>query len=228
MSRRPLAAAAAVLLAVLGGVLILNYVSGADARAQADEELVGVLVVSTDVAAGTTAAELSGSVTTEQVPQRLVADGAVADLSTVDSSFITNAELLPGEQLLTARFSDPSVTPAGTVAKPAGTVEVSVSIDAQRAVGGALSAGDVVAVQVGATTIQDITVTRINAPDDVSGSYLVTLALSVKQAAKVTRASADQAVWLSLQSSGSTSTSTTSTSSTSTSTTTTATLGDDQ
>lgn len=216
MPRRLLAAIAAVLLAVLGAVVIISYVNGADSRAQAGEELVDVLVVDDGVSAGTSADELEGKVTVEQVPARLVAPDAVTDLSTVEGKVAT-AALVPGDQLVTSRFADPDeLAPEGTVLAPDGTVEVSMALDAQRAVGGVLRAGDKVGVQLTNETdagggvsaysvfrvFTDVLVTRVVAPGDTAdpaGTYLVTLALSPEDAATVLLGTTSQAVWLSLE-----------------------------
>jgi pilus assembly protein CpaB len=217
MTRRLLAALAALLLAGLGAVVIVQYVSAADARARAGEDLVPVLVVADEVAAGVGTDLVRVSVAEQQVPRRLVAADAVQKLSEVDGR-VTNAVLLPGDQLLRGRFSDPAeLAPAGTVAAPLGTVEVSVALDAQRAVGGALKAGDKVGVQLTnqeptASSLSDpsvfpvldgILVTRVTAPadtgDPTAAAYLVTLALEPADASAVVLSATAQAVWLSLE-----------------------------
>jgi pilus assembly protein CpaB len=215
MPRRSIAAIAAVLLAVFGAVVIISYVRGADDRAQAAERLVDVLVVDSDVAAGTPAGDLAGRVSVERVPERLLAPGAVTDLSELDDQVSVGA-LVPGDQVVTARFADPgTLTPEGTVAAPEGTVEISMALDAQRAVGGALQAGDKVGVQLtnedaaegGVTAYSvfriftDVLVTRVVAPEqsDPAATYLVTLALTPEDAATVLLGTTSQAVWLSLE-----------------------------
>ena len=238
MTRRIIAATAAVLLAVIGAVVLIDYVGDADTRARAGEELVDVLVVGSEVAAGTAADALAGSVSVQQVPQRLVAPDAVTDLADL-AGRVATASLLPGEQLLTGRFADPaSLAPAGTVLAPEGMVEISVSIDAQRAVGGVLAAGDKVGIQLtneesadgGLTAysvyrvFSGVLVTRVVAPAegaDPSAPYTVTLALSPEDASVVVLGTTSQSVWLSLEEAALTG-------SGPTATTTTVTLGDDQ
>lgn len=239
MPRRIVAATAAVVLAVLGAVLLIGYVRGADARARDGEQLADVLVVTGDVAAGTSAGDLAGSVSVEQVPRRLVAHGAVSDLAALDGR-VTTAALLPGDQVVTGRFADPAtLVPEGTVAAPDGMVQVSVTLDAQRAVGGAVTSGDRVGVQLteqssantGITgysvfrVLHGVLVTRVTAPSnagDPSAVWTVTLALSPDDASAVVLGTTAQAVWLSLEKAapgGATATTTQ---------TTTATLGDDK
>lgn len=240
MTRRLIAAAAAVLLAALGAVVLINWVQGADTRARADEQLVDVLVVGSEVSAGTPADDLGGSVSVVQVPERLVAPGAVTALSEVSGQIVT-ASLLPGEQIVTGRFADPAaLAPAGTVAAPDGTVEVTVALDAQRAVGGVLEAGDKVGVQLtnesaadgGVTAysvyavMNDVLVTRVVAPAedaDPAAMHLITLALTPDQATQFVLGTSSQAVWLSLEEASPVSGGTTTVD-----TTTTVTLGDDQ
>lgn len=212
MPRRSIAAIAAVLLAVVGAVVIIQYVRGADLRAQAGEKLVDVLVVAGDVAAGTPVGDLAGTVSVQRVPERLLAPGAVADLSELADQ-VSIAALVPGDQVVTARFAAPQdLAPEGTVPAPAGTVEISVSLDAQRAVGGVLKAGDVVAVQLvaqdaevgsaGIAPLSGVPVTRVLAPEaagDPTAVHLVTLALTPEQAKQFVVGSSAQGVWLSLE-----------------------------
>jgi len=215
MTRRIIAAVAALLLAAVGAVVLIGVVRDADTRARAGEELVDVLVVDSEIAPGTSVADLGGSVSVEQVPGRLLAPGAVTDLAALQDQVAT-ASLLPGEQLVTGRFAKPAdLAPAGTVLAPDGMVEVSVSLDGQRAVGGVLKAGDKVGVQLteeaaaegGVSSysvfavFNDVLVTRVVAPaeGDPSGLYTVTLALSPEDAEVVVLGMTSQAIWLSLE-----------------------------
>ena len=237
MTRRIIAAVAALLLAVLGGVVLINWVGDADTRARAGEQLVDVLVVQSEVAVGTAADELGGRVSVQQVPARLKAPGAVPDMAGLTGQ-VTTAALLPGDQVVTGRFADPTaLAPAGTVLAPDGMVEISVSLDAQRAVGGVLKAGDTVGIQLtneesaegGLTAysvyrvFSGVLVTRVVAPAegaDPSAAYTVTLALSPEDASVVVLGTTSQSVWLSLEEASPTGAAQ--------STTTTVTLGDDQ
>jgi pilus assembly protein CpaB len=216
MPRRLLAAAAAVLLAIVGAMVLIGYVRGADARAQADEDLVPVLVVDSEVAAGTAGETVAGQVTLVEVPRRLAAEDALSDVAALAGQ-VTTAVLLPGEQVRSARFTDPATLAApGTVAAPDGLVEVSVTLDAQRAVGGALRPGDRVGVQLtnqesgdsGLTAysvfrvLHGVLVTRATAPGDgadPSAPYVITLALSPGDAADFVLGTTAQSVWLSLE-----------------------------
>ena len=212
MNRRLLAAVAAVLLAVAGGWVILGYVGGAESRAQAAEELTPVLVVDSDVPAGTPVADLGSAVSTQQVPARLVGSGTLSDLSSVQG-MVTTVELLPGEMVQSGRFGAPDAARAdGSLPAPDGTEEVSLSLERQRAVGGALVPGDVVGVFGTASGLNDgpdislqldgVVVTRVSAPADAEGVWTITLALGPDAASAVSAAQSKGTVYLSLQAAG--------------------------
>lgn len=151
MRRRVLVALAAVLLAVVGSLVLVSYVRTAEARAAAGEVQVPVLMVAASVPAGTDAALVASSVTTVDVPARLAAPDRVTDLAALAelNGQVTTAVLLPGEQVQLSRFADPAaLLPPGTVAVPQGMQEVAVTLEPQRAVAGALGAGDLVGVFV--------------------------------------------------------------------------------
>src|SRR6476661_5279010 len=146
MRRRLLAASAALVLFVLGTVVLLAYVRGADARAFAGAQPVQVLVVDRLVPAGTSGDGLAGFVRTDTVPAKAAVDGRVTDLTEL-TGLVASTDLEPGEQLLASRFQKPGdVQAAGTVAVPKGLQEVSILLEPQRAVGGRLAAGDTVGV----------------------------------------------------------------------------------
>jgi pilus assembly protein CpaB len=237
--RRVLVVLSALVLAAFGALVLVSYVRGADARAEAGAVLVPVLVVDAQVPAGTSVDDLADSVSTAQVPQRLVATGALGDLADVEG-LSTTVDLLPGDQVVAARFADPAVQAAGAVAVPAGLQEISLTLEPQRAVDGDLDAGDEVGVYISsggldvtATTpavtalvVDRALVTRVSSTGggaDLTGAgqtVTVTLALHQADAARVIAGAGQDGVWLSLQSAaGSADTSPTST---------TTTPGDDQ
>jgi pilus assembly protein CpaB len=148
MRRRLLATAAALVLALVGAVVLLAYAKGADARAMAGQRTQQVLVTAQRIPSGTAATALGGLVQTRRLPATAVAPGAVTDLAALTGK-VTTVDLLPGEQLLAGRFTDPSQLRApGTVAVPPGLQEVTVQLDPERALGGRLAAGDHVGVFV--------------------------------------------------------------------------------
>lgn len=146
MNRRVLGLVASLALATVGTFLVLSYVNNADERAAAGEERVEVLVVTTPVAAGEEASRLGGKVAAELVPARAQAAGAVASLDELGDR-VAAVDLLPGEQLLDARFiSAEELEAQRAVEVPDDLVEVTVSLSPERAVGGLVQPGDRVAV----------------------------------------------------------------------------------
>lgn len=146
MRNRLFAAAAALVLALVGTVVLLSYVQGADSRAIAGAETVPVLVVTSPVTAGTAGGALGTSVALKQVPSALVAAGAVTDVASL-SGRTAAVDLQPGEQVLDSRFVSPEQQKAqGLVAVPTGMITTTVLLSPERAVGGAVAAGDTVSV----------------------------------------------------------------------------------
>ncbi len=127
--------------------MIVGYVRGADDRARAGQKTVQVYVVKKAVPPGTPAEQLGDRVALTAVVKQDVADGAVRSLTEVNGR-VTAATLVPGEQLVTARFTDASALRAGGsgVAVPAGLLQTTVKLDPERAVGGLLTPGTKVAV----------------------------------------------------------------------------------
>jgi pilus assembly protein CpaB len=148
MRRRITGLLVAAVLAIAGTIVLARYVDAASDREAAGEELVEVLVVTTFVPAGTSAAELGEVVEVEQVPQRLLTEGAIADLASVEG-LVTTADLIVGEQLTTGRFATADEAPVAQGAAPEGLVELTIALDAVRALGGTIEPGDHVAVIAG-------------------------------------------------------------------------------
>jgi pilus assembly protein CpaB len=146
MKARLLGGIAALVVAILGTVLLFNYVQGADRRALANTETEDVLVLKQDVAAGTPASELNQYVSTKTIPKTAVAKDAVRDLSSLGTK-VTAVGLVSGEQLLGSRLVEVStfVGPA-RVEVPDGLQEITFRLDIDRVVGGSLAAGDTVGV----------------------------------------------------------------------------------
>lgn len=106
MNRRVIAAVVAAVLAVLGGVLLINYVNSADERAMANLEPATVLVATAPIPRGTPAEDLAPIVTAEEIPSSGVGPGAVRSLAEL-SGLVAATDLQAGEQLLGARFATP-------------------------------------------------------------------------------------------------------------------------
>lgn len=145
MNRRTLGAIASVVLAALGTLVLVAFVRGAEDRAMAGEALVPVLVVQDRIPAGTPAGELADRIRTERVPAKVRASDAVDDVATLQSR-VAAIDLLPGEQVTGARFVTPDAVHLGGVRAPQGMLEVTISLEPQRAVGGVIRPGGTVGV----------------------------------------------------------------------------------
>jgi pilus assembly protein CpaB len=210
VKRRVLAALTALLLAVVGGLLLLVYVAGADQRAIADLQPVSVLVVSKALPEGAAGAELSGALEVRELPGTAVVPGAATHLDEVDGRVTTTA-LQPGEQLLLSRLADPAaLEDAKGVSVPKGLHQVSVKLEAQRVVGGTLTPGATVAVFLSTKdttqlSLHKVLVTAVQggaaggSGDAVAqpADLTVTLALSGRDAQKVVFAAEHGSIWLS-------------------------------
>ena len=144
--RRIWAVVGAVVLAVLGTIVLIGYVRGAENRALEGEELVTVLVVDRQVPRGTASEAIGIAVREEQVPAKVRAEGSVASIDLL-SGLVTSVDLVPGEQLLASRFLTPeSLVVSTRVDVPPDLLQVTITLDPGRAVGGQLAPGDAVAV----------------------------------------------------------------------------------
>ncbi len=154
------AAVLAVLLGAIGVITLVRYVQTAEDRALAGQQLVDVVVVTEPVNAGTRSDDLGLITEVRQVPASSRTPGAITDLAEVDD-MITSVDLVPGEQLLAARFldGDTRLVAGGEVQIEPGLIEVTVQVNPSRAVGGQIVPGERVAVM---TYVSDIN------PDDGS------------------------------------------------------------
>ena len=125
----------------------MQYVSNADERALEDQEPVEVLVVETAIAQGTAVADIGDAVSVKLIPGAVRAPSALASLDSVQG-LVAAVDLLPGEQVMASRFvsQETLLADALTVEAPEGTLELTVSLTAERSVGGTLVPGDLVAV----------------------------------------------------------------------------------
>jgi pilus assembly protein CpaB len=143
---RLLGGIAALLVALIGTVLLVNYVQNADKRALADTETESVYVVEKTISAGSGIDKAAGAVVRKEVPKLAVAAGAVTDLNQVGQK-VAAVDLMPGEQLLTTRMVDAdSILGPARVPVPAGMQEITLKLPIERVVGGTLTAGDTVGV----------------------------------------------------------------------------------
>ena len=147
MTRKVIGIIVALGLAVVGTIALVAYVSTAEDRALAGEELAQVYVVTSPVPAGTPATQLASFIQVEEVPVKIKAQGAVDDLEALGDR-VAAVDLLPGEQLVNDRMVDVAAFTdrAEGVKVPDDMVEVTVELEPQRAVGGLVEPGQTVAV----------------------------------------------------------------------------------
>jgi len=152
VKKKRLSLIGAIVLVALGTLALVKYVSTAEDRALAGEELVDVLVLNADVPAGTSAEELQQFLRVEAVPLKVQAAGALASLSEADG-MVTSVDLVTGEQLTASRLVEATEFNAlqarvgrggGSVSVPEGLLEITIPLDPIRAVGGTVRPGDLV------------------------------------------------------------------------------------
>lgn len=148
MKVRIIAAAAAVVLAIIGATVLAQYVANADQRALQGARAVQVYTVRAPIPAGTTAEKLPQLTAQQSIPANAVAVGAITNLAQIAGK-VPSTNLVPGEQLLSSRFVDPAALKekdTGQVPLPAGMQAVTIQLEPQRVVGGQLAPGDTVGV----------------------------------------------------------------------------------
>lgn len=225
MKSRIIGAIAAVLLAIVGTVLLVQYVSSAEQRALAGTETQAVLVVRNglSVPEGTAAEDLIDFVSLEDVPAKVVPADSVTSLNELTGQ-VTTVELVSGEQVLKTRFADPAeLEDNQLIAVPEGMQEVTILLEPQRAVGGQIVAGDTVGVFISLDgggevnplavthlTLHKVLVTSIqglpaqveetSAPASTpipAGSVLVTVAHTAREVEKIVYGQEFGRIWLS-------------------------------
>jgi len=147
MGRRVVGVIVAAVLAIAGTAALITYVNNAAERERSGEERVAVLVAAEPIPAGTPADDVGALTTISEVPARLVATGAVGEL-TEFSGLVTEGNIYPGEQILSQQF----VSVGGFVERDTGVeippnmLEVTVPVGGPPAVGGIIRPGNTVAI----------------------------------------------------------------------------------
>lgn len=146
MNRKWIGVLVSLVLAAVGTWVLVQYVNGADDRALEGTETVDVLVVSDTIPEGSSIQYVSTKVERQQVPVTAQAVGSVANLNGLEGQ-VTAVDLVPGEQVIAARFITPQAfATAQEYVIPDDLLAVTVSLSPDRAVGGELKPGDLVAV----------------------------------------------------------------------------------
>ena len=146
MNRRIVGILLAVLLGVAGTFVLARYVQTARDDAAEPEPTATVLVVSGALPQGASLDDVAASVESAEVPERLLADGALDDLDGIDPELVVGVELQPGEQLLRSRLVEPGELVSVDV--PEGLQELTIALDPERAVGGQIESGATVGIVI--------------------------------------------------------------------------------
>lgn len=147
MGRRLLALITATVLALVGAVLVLLYVRGADNRALNGQQPQAVYVAEKVVPAGTTLkdAERGGLITKTQVAEKAKPLGALTAVNADNSSLVALAELPPGQIVLSAAFGTERLGQKA-ITVPPGKVAVSVSLEDPNRVGAFVTPGSTITI----------------------------------------------------------------------------------
>jgi pilus assembly protein CpaB len=149
MKRRAVGVLVAVAMTLVGTMMLVSYVRGAENRAVAGEKLVDVLVVAQPVKKGTAASALNGKVKLERVPARVRPETAVTSLASL-RGLVATADLALGEPLVRGRFGKPNSLDVQGSIDTTNLVKVAASFDLERALNGQIKLGDTVAAIISA------------------------------------------------------------------------------
>ena len=213
MRQRVIGIVTAVVLAAVGTALLVAYVRGAEHRAASGDRQ-SVLVVTDPIAKGTRAEDISRKVRAERIPDDAVAKGAITSTGSLVGE-VALVDLVPGEQLLSSRFAP--AAKAGTAVVPPGMFQVTVVLDAVRAMGGQVREGDSVGVlasfddpETTHLVLHKVAVTGVRSDGGVpvtgraqdagpAGKLFVTLALDGPSVERVVFAAEHGRLWLSAE-----------------------------
>jgi pilus assembly protein CpaB len=226
MRIRIIAVVAAIVLAAVGAVVLVVAVRGASQQAADGAKTEAVLVVTSEIPAGTSSAAIAGSAEVRRIPAAYVVAGAVASTKALLGR-VASTTLEPGEQVLASRFVTPQELSAsgGSAAVPKGMQEVSVAVDVARMAGGKVGVGDRVGVYVSfdgsggqpastgllldrvlvtslaSTAVQSsgTPLTGTSQKPSTSGTVLVTLAVSADDAQRLIYAAEFGKIWFSAE-----------------------------
>ena len=146
MRSRGVVVVLALILATIATAGVFLYSQGVKQDAIKGGDLRDVIVSKVDIAANTEMDELIATDQFEllQVPVDAVVEGAVTDLAQLRGQRNT-AFILAGEQIPISRVESGEI-PGGVLGIPEGHQAISVSLDAPRAIAGALAGGDNVTI----------------------------------------------------------------------------------
>ncbi len=155
-NRRTLMAAAAIVLALVAGIGVYLYASGADSRAQDNASFVDALVANSDIAKGTTGAEViqAGLVTQEKVAKGSLPASVITNVDDLNDRIAAGP--INAKQFITEGSWVSAVDGAGGAFSQSiaaqDLVAVTVTVDVDHGVANQIAPGDHVNI---ATTTTD-------------------------------------------------------------------------
>jgi pilus assembly protein CpaB len=191
MRSRGMVIVVAALLAILATAAVFMYVRGVENENGAGSGNVSVIVAKEDIPVGANLDQIvqSGGVTSRNFPKNAVVRGAVTDVGQLRGR-TTNAPILSGEQISTARLEGSTTQPqGGALGIPEGQQAVTFSLETPSAGGGVVQRGDHITVYA---SFQDVSVLRGSplesflggsAPDNTQqrlGDFVVTVVPDVQ------------------------------------------------
>jgi Flp pilus assembly protein CpaB len=172
MKSRAMTVGLAMLLAFLATAGVFLYVRNVREQATSGSDTVRVVASTTDIPAGTELDPLitNGVFTTRVVREKDVIAGALVNVEQLRGRTAAYP-ILAGEQVTPARLRGAAQAPGGLLGIPSGHQALSLSLEPQQLVGGAVQTGDRVAVY-GTVDIEfqegskpRLTVTRVLVPE---------------------------------------------------------------
>jgi len=223
MRSRGLVVAIAVVLAIVAAAAVILYTNGVKNNAVTAGAAADVVVASQNIAANTNLNPLidQGAFNTIRVPSDAVVEGAVTDVNQLRDQ-TTTQPILANEQIPTSRLSSGTPIQGGTLGIDDGHVAVSLKVDTQSGVNGAVTRGSYITVYAsfsgvrivpGKTpTLPPITMTLIpavkvlgvvNPTTDTNGrttggSVTLTLDLTPEDAQELVYAQENGSTWIGL------------------------------
>lgn len=145
MARRSVLLLVALVIALVGTGLIIMYVQGIESRATKDQELVEVLTVTEEIAAGETvaAAQEAGKFEQTTVRRTDMVEGALNSTGSI-SDLVAVTTLYPGEQLIAKKFG--SIGQQGNLLIPDDKMAISFELTDFERVAGFVNPGNEVAI----------------------------------------------------------------------------------
>jgi Flp pilus assembly protein CpaB len=219
MRTRGLVIAVAGLLAILATAAVFMYVRGVENGKGTGASTVSVIVAKEDIPVGARLDDViqGGGVTARDFAEEAVVRGAVTDVGQLRGR-VTNAPVLAGEQISSARLEGSTTQPeGGALGIPEGHEAVTFSMDLASAGGGVVKRGDHITIYAAfdasrrsqasnedlvVTVVPDVQVLKVVqgtiSANNNEGQVLLTMALRPGDAAKVIFAQQKGVVWLAL------------------------------